>query len=47
MKEFKIKLEKDEIDILLQINFDTSTVEDAILAGIINQIKSQKTIDTE
>ena len=47
MKEFKIKLEKDEIDILLQINFDASTVEDTILAGIINQIKARKTIDTE
>jgi len=45
MKEYKINLDKFEFDTLTEINFDDSTIEGAILAGIINQIKSQNNLD--
>lgn len=41
MKTYHIHLEDFEADVAVSMNFDTSTVEDAILAGIVEQIAQQ------
>jgi hypothetical protein len=41
MKTYHIHLEDFEADVAVSMSFDTSTVEDAILAGIVEQIAQQ------
>jgi len=41
MKTYEINLDDFEIDVITSIDFNTSTIEDATLAGIVEQIKQQ------
>jgi transcriptional regulator of aromatic amino acid metabolism len=41
MKTYEINLDDFEIDVIASIDFNTSTIEDATLAGIVEQIKQQ------
>ena len=48
MKEYKVILGEDEIEILLESlntrDLDSFTIEDAILKGIIRQIQDQEEV---
>jgi len=41
MKTYEINLDDFETDVIVSIDFDTSTIENATLAGIVEQIKQQ------
>jgi len=40
-KTYRINLDDFEADVVASIDFDASTIEDAILAGIVEQIRQQ------
>lgn len=40
-KTYKINLDDFDADVIASMEFDTSTIEDAILAGIVEQIRQQ------
>ena len=48
MKEYKVILGKDEIEILINYlnsgELDSPTIEDAILRGILHQIQTQEEV---
>jgi len=48
MKEYKVILGEDEIEILLESlnngDLDSPTIEDAILRGILHQIQNQEEV---
>jgi len=41
MKTYEINLDDFEADVVASMEFDTSTIEDATLAGIVEQIRQQ------